>query len=177
MDKSSKEIINIIRTTQRNNIELTSIADNKANVLLSLNAVMIAAIVPMALGNVDLILNKFLYIPLLILAATCFATIYICTQVLKPSRFEKFREDEDTDGVFSPFFFGNFYEMKPSEYFKYMQSSLAEPDMVKRHLAKDLFFVGRRLGEKMKNIRTAFNIFLAGIFLTLISMVVVIAVF
>ena len=37
--KISKEVLNVIRTTQRNNIELTNIADNKANMLLSLNRV------------------------------------------------------------------------------------------------------------------------------------------
>ena len=36
-----KGLLNIIRTTMRNNIVLTHIADNKANVLLSLNALMI----------------------------------------------------------------------------------------------------------------------------------------
>ena len=41
-----KKTIDIIRTTQRNNIDLTAIADNKANVLLSLNALIIAALVP-----------------------------------------------------------------------------------------------------------------------------------
>ncbi|MEZ4957629.1 MAG: hypothetical protein R2825_28985 [Saprospiraceae bacterium] len=40
-DKLTKETINIMRTTQRNNVELTHIADNKANVLLSLNAIML----------------------------------------------------------------------------------------------------------------------------------------
>ena len=177
MDKSSKEVINIIRTTQRNNIELTAIADNKANVLMSLNAVMIAAITPMVLANVDIVLSRFLYIPLLILAATCFATIYICTQVLKPSRFEDLRDDDDGEEEFSPFFFGNFFNMKPNDFFLYMKKSLAEPEQIKKHLAKDLFYVGRRLGVKMKNMRLAFNIFLVGIFLTLVSMIVVIMLF
>ncbi|MFT4760337.1 MAG: hypothetical protein ACI9XO_003088 [Paraglaciecola sp.] len=174
LTKTSKEVINIIRTTQRNNIELTAIADNKANVLLSLNAIMIAAIIPMVIANTEMVFDRFLYVPLLIFATTCFGTIYICTQVLKPSRFEEFRDDDDTDGEFSPFFFGNFYDMKPNEYFSYMNRSLADSEMVKRHLAKDLFYVGRRLGKKMKKMRLAFNIFLTGVFLTLIAVIAVI---
>jgi len=176
LSKTSKEVINIIRTTQRNNIDLTAIADNKANVLLSLNTLMIAAIVPYVLANSELILERFLFIPLLLLAITCFSTIYIATQVLKPSHFENFRDDKDTDGLFSPFFFGNYYDMKPSEFFKYMDVSLANQELVKRHISKDLFYVGRRLGFKMKNIRLAFNIFLVGIFLTLVSLVIVVVI-
>ena len=37
----NKNSLAVLRTTLRNNIELTSIADNKANVLLSLNALML----------------------------------------------------------------------------------------------------------------------------------------
>ena len=58
--KLSKETVNIIRTTQRNNIELTHIADNKANVLLSLNAIMITFLIPLILSNVNIILEKFI---------------------------------------------------------------------------------------------------------------------
>ena len=58
----SKETINIIRTTQRNNIDLTAIADNKANVLLSLNAIIIAALIPIVIANVDIVFEELLII-------------------------------------------------------------------------------------------------------------------
>jgi len=138
---------------------------------------MIAAIVPLVLANVDFVFERHLIIPLLILTITCFATIYICTQVLKPSNFEDFRKDVPKGDDFSPFFFGNFYDMKPTDYFKYLGETLRDTEMVKKHLAKDLFFVGRRLGKKMKNMRLAFTIFLWGIFATLISLVIVISVY
>ena len=126
--KLSKETVNILRTTQRNNIELTHIADNKANVLLSLNAIMITFLIPLILSNVDTILEKFLYFPLIILAATCFTTIYISAIVLKPSKFGNFIDADDKNGNFSPFFFGNFYKMKPEEFHEYMDKSLGNTE-------------------------------------------------
>lgn len=171
--KLSKETINIIRTTQRNNIELTHIADNKANVLLSLNAIMITFLIPLVLSNVDIIFTKYLHIPLIILAVTCFTTIYISAIVLKPSTFNTFRDSNNPNGRFSPFFFGNYYKMEASDFFKYIQETLAESDMVKKHLAEDMFYVGRRLGFKMTWIRRAFNIFLIGLFLSLVSTAIV----
>ncbi|MEO0873553.1 MAG: hypothetical protein AAFY48_03015, partial [Bacteroidota bacterium] len=89
----SKETINILRTTMRNNIELTAIADNKANVLLSLNAVLIAFVVPLAISNLEVLVSYTLYIPLVLLAITCFATIYLSTLVLSPFRFDTFNDD------------------------------------------------------------------------------------
>jgi uncharacterized membrane protein len=96
----SKQTINIIRTTQRNNIDLTAIADNKANVLLSLNAIIIAALIPIVIANVDIVFEKMMIIPLMILAVTSFVTIYLSAAVLKPSNFDRMRSsaNPDSDG-------------------------------------------------------------------------------
>ncbi|MFT5169192.1 MAG: hypothetical protein ACI8P3_004440 [Saprospiraceae bacterium] len=169
----SKKTINIIRTTQRNNIQLTAIADNKANVLLSLNAIMIAALVPMIIANLENIYTLFLFVPLSILASTCFATIYMAAKVLKPSNFGGNRNSVDPSIQASPFFFGNFYKMEPSEYYAYFDEGLVDPSLIKAHMAQDLYYIGKRLGSKMSWIRRAFNIFTFGIFLTILSLVVV----
>ena len=165
----SKQTVNIMRTTQRNNIDLTAIADGKANVLLSLNAIMLTFLIPSIGTNLEAIIAEHLYIPLTILAITCFVTIYMSALVLRPSQFEDFIKGLDPEMKFSPFFFGNFYKMEPSEFFNYLKESASHSDMVRAHLAQDLFFVGKRLGKKMTWIRQAFDIFLAGIFLTLLS--------
>lgn len=168
-NKVSKETINVIRTTQRNNVELTHIADNKANVLLSLNAIMITFLIPNVIANMEYIVAKHLYIPLIILAITCFATIYISTIVLKPTRFDNLRDENDPIGRHSPFFFGNFYKMQPLEFFDYIKDSLDDGNNIKQHLAQDLYYIGRRLGFKMTWVRRSFNIFLVGVFLTMLS--------
>ena len=165
----SKKAINIIRTTQRNNIDLTGIADNKANVLLSLNAIMLTFIVPIVLTNSDQIIEKHFYIPLMILSLTCFSTIYLAAQVLKPSDFDDKRRSTHPDIKASPFFFGNFYKMEAKEYYDFLEEGLAEDNLVRAHLAQDLYYIGRRLGYKMDRIRKAFNIFIIGIFITLIT--------
>ena len=169
----SKKTINIIRTTLRNNIDLTAIADNKANVLLSLNALMIAALFPVVLSNMELIKAYYLGIPLLILAATCFTTIYFSAQVLKPSDFDRMRESYADNGKPSPFFFGNFYKDSASEYFAMIKDSLKDADDIKSHLAQDLYYIGRRLGEKMSMVRTAYNIFITGIFVSLFLTIII----
>jgi len=168
-EKLTKQTVNIIRTTQRNNIELTAIADGKANVLLSLNAIMLTFLIPSIGANMEEIIQEHLYIPLSILAITCFVTIYISTLVLRPSKFEDFIEGLDPEMHFSPFFFGNFYDMEPEEFFRYLKESASNTELVRSHLAQDLYYVGKRLGKKMTWIRQAFDIFLIGIFLTLIS--------
>lgn len=168
-DSISKKMINIIRTTQRNNIDLTAIADNKANVLLSLNALIVAALVPIVIANVDIVFEKMLIFPLLVLALTNFVTIFMAAEVLKPSNFDKMRSKKDEEIKSSPFFFGNFYQMEPEEYYEYIKDSLSSNKDLKAHLAQDLFYIGKRLGQKMSIVRKAYNTFIIGIFLTLIA--------
>ena len=165
----SKSTVNIIRTTQRNNIDLTQLADNKANVLLSLNAIMLTFLLPLILPNFEIIVEQNLYIPLVIFTVTCFLTILIAAIVLKPASFQHFRATLEPNEPVSPFFFGNFYKMEPKEFWKYLNENVEEEYMVKRHLAQDLFYIGRVLGFKMTWIRRAFNIFLIGIFLSILS--------
>ena len=174
--KISRETINVIRTTQRNNIDLTAIADNKANVLLSLNALMITVVVPLVLGNIDFVVERFLFIPLAVLGATCFGTIFYAAKVLKPTDFDAMREEIEKKMPASPFFFGNFYKMDVEEYFESIKGLMTDPSMVKAHVAQDLYYIGRRLGNKMTLVRRAFDVFTVGVFLTLISFVIVLLV-
>lgn len=169
----SKETVNVVRTTMRNNIELTAIADNKANVLLSLNAVMIAFIVPLAISNLDVIFQYTLFVPLFFLALTCFATIYISTLVLAPFRFDSFNDELPEGMESSPFFFGTAYHSNLEEYYENLIRTSENKNSVREYLAQDLFFVGRRLGQKMLLIRRSFQIFRVGIFLTLLTLAIV----
>lgn len=162
--KISKDILNIIRTTMRNNIELTHIADNKANVLLSLNALMITFLVPFVVPNFESIKKFHLLFPLGLLVITAFVTIYISTLVLKPAKFDQNRKLLQKGKYVSPFFFGNFYQMNKAEFSIYIKGALSDNDLIKEHLTEDLHYIGSRLGRKMTLVRLAFNVFIIGFF-------------
>ncbi|MEO1260464.1 MAG: Pycsar system effector family protein [Bacteroidota bacterium] len=168
----NKDTVNVIRTTQRNNVELTHLADNKANVLLSLNAIMLTFLIPNVVSNTDFIIERHLLIPLVILAATCFSTIYISTIVLKPSRFENPRYFFNKYKNHSPLFFGNIYRMTSQEFYDSLDETFADDKNIMETLKQNLFYSGKRLGYKMTWIRRAFNIFLIGMFLSIISSVI-----
>lgn len=169
----SKGIINIIRTTMRNNIELTHIADNKANVLLSLNALMLTFLVPMIAPNIDFIKENHLVIPIVVIVITCLITIYLSALVLKPGDFDKYQRKYEEGEFISPFFFGNYYSMNAKEYEEYLNDAVSKEQLVKRHITQDLHYVGSRLGQKMSTIRLAFNIFLTGLIVSILTSIIV----
>ncbi|MFT4568039.1 MAG: hypothetical protein ACI9FN_003007 [Saprospiraceae bacterium] len=175
-EKLSKNSISILRTTLRNNVDLTSIADNKANVLLSLNAIMLTFLVPIAVPYIDDIIALGIVYPLIILIATCLTTIYLAVLVLKPGKFSgQGFEDSDTYTM-SPFFFGNFGDMSRDQYMQYSSMVLDDENLVKQFLSNDFYYIGLRLLEKMKLIRHAFNIFIVGLAISIIFTVILLLV-
>ena len=160
--KLSKSVLNIIRTTLRNDIELTGIADNKANVLLSLNALMLTFMVPFLLPHLEMIKQYDLVYPLVILVITCLITIYMSAFALQPAKFNENISELQKGRYVSPFFFGNFYKMNKVEFTEYIKDAVSDNNLVKRHITEDLHYIGSRLGRKMTLIRRAFKVFLVG---------------
>ncbi len=163
VDGISKNTIGLLRTTLRNNTELTNIADNKANVLLSLNAIMLTFFVPLLLPNIDLVSQYNLGIPLIIFVGTSLITIYIAVLVLRPGKFGGQTVNIEQGSNLSPFFFGNFEKMSKSDYLQHFNDVLGNDRKVKKFLSNDFYHLGLRLGEKMKLVRRAFNIFIVGL--------------
>lgn len=173
----SKSAVSVLRTILRNNADFTNIADNKANVLLSLNAIMLTFFVPLILPNIGLVRQYRLTIPLIILVLTCVVTIYIAFLVLRPGKFGDQRVSLQEGTQLSPFFFGNFEKMKKEDYFQHFENVLSDEQKVTQFLGNDFYFLGLRLGEKMKYVRLAFNIFIAGLFLSILLSIILIIIY
>lgn len=170
----NKNTLSILRTTLRNNIELTSIADNKANVLLSLNALMLTFLVPLTIPYLDVIQATGLWLPFIVLALTCLVTIYLAVLVLKPGKFagQGIKMNNANDHL-SPFFFGNFQNMDKAEFLDYSSDVLSDEYLVKSFVSNDFYHIGLRLAQKMRIVRTAFNFFIYGMSIAIIMTIVI----
>ena len=162
-EKLDKESVNIVRTLQRNNVQLIHIADNKAAVLLSLNAIMLTLLVPNVISNLDFILENLLYAPVIILAATSISTIVVSSVVLMPPKFKNSKNVNAFHHTKNPFFFGNIFRMEFDLFFEKFNKTLDYKKDLQEFLVQDLYYSGKRLGHKMRWIRLAFYIFLIGL--------------
>jgi hypothetical protein len=168
-----KDSLNIIRTIYRNNIHLTNIADNKANILLSLNSLMITFLIPIVLSNLPIILQENLYIPLITLSGTCITTIILAAITTRPIEMGK-QDISSGDAVQkSPFFFGNYYKMKIEDYMDLIENAIVDPVLTKDYIKLDLYFMGKGLGEKYSKIRTCYNVFISGLLISVAATIIV----
>jgi hypothetical protein len=161
----------------RNHIDLTQIADNKANVLLSLNALMLTFLAPFILPYFEVINSFNLFYPIGIMVITSLITIYIAIRALKPGKFNKSKGMLAKKNIASPFFFGNFYAMNKSDFQGYLSDAIKTNESINEYITEDLYYLGLSLGRKMLLVRNAFNIFTIGFFTSVILAIIFIFIF
>lgn len=170
----NKKTLNHIRTTSRNNIERIKIADQKASVLMSLNAIMITILIPAIIANLDQVLEELYYIPLILIALTCTTTLYLSAKALQPISLDYDKTIYSNSNVPSPFFFGNFFKMNPQEFRAYYQSTVSSREGLAEFVLQDIFHVGRIVSRKYQIIRKAYMIFLNGLFVVIVVCVILV---
>ena len=158
----------MFKTTLRNHIDLTSIADNKANIMLSINALIITVSMPLLVSDIET--NKFLLLPTSILLLTCTLSIIFATLATRPvPTGGETNIDKVGNGVTNLFFYGNFWKMKLDNYKTGIEKVATNDAILDDTVVNDLYFLGRALGYKFRRLRICYSIFMIGMTLTVIS--------
>ena len=165
-----KAIQSVFRVTLRNHIKLSDIADTKANILLSVNAIIISIALSNLIPKLDNASNYYLIIPTIIFLFFTVISIVLSVLATRPNvtsgKFSK--EDVDNKKV-NLLFFGNFHKMKLDEFEWAMNEMLNDKDYIYSSLIKDLYFLGLVLQKKYKILRLTYSIFMLGIIVSVIA--------
>lgn len=156
------------RTALRNHIKLSDIADTKANILLSVNAIIISLVLSNLLSKLDS--NPFLVIPSAIFVVSSTITMILAVIATRPNvtRGEFTKEDVEQKRV-NLTFFGNFHRMELSQYQWAIEELLKDRDYVYSSLTKDLYFLGKVLDRKYRILRWTYTIFVLGIIISILA--------
>jgi hypothetical protein len=161
--------LNLIRTISRNNVERLGIADQKASVLLSINAIMITILLPMVFQHSDFIVDQHLYVPLIIFCLSCIVTLFFTASALMPVKMSFSKSIYEKNFNASPFYFGNFFKMTEQEYAEYFKEAMKDEDLIGDYILQDLFHIGKIVAAKYVIIRKAYVVFILGLLISIIS--------
>ncbi len=157
----------MFKTTLRNQIDLTKIADNKANIMLSINSLIITFGMPLMVTQLSDM--PFLVYPGITLFLTCLLSIVFATLATRPVRMKGYTDlSKIGQGKTNLFFFGNFYKMNRDEYLAGLKEVTEHKDILENSIANDLFFLGRALGKKYHRLHITYSIFMIGMVLTVL---------
>ncbi len=166
----------MFKTALRNHMDLSNLADNKANIMLSVNALIVTIAVPMAAGYVND--APHLMPPVIILLLTCLVSMIFATLATRPIPMTGLTSQDDIlQGRSNLFFFGNFYRMSITEYDEGMNTVIREDESLESAIKRDLYFLGRSLGKKYNQLRICYNLFMIGVVLSVVFFGVSYAVF
>ena len=172
-DNPERSIQTLFRTTLRNHINLSEIADTKANILLSVNAIIISLALSNIIPKLDNPSNQHLMIPSLILVAFSVATIIMSIMSTRPQLTQgKFTKEQVRNRKVNILFFGNFHKMSFDNYKWGIDQIIDDKDYVYEALTRDLHSLGIVLARKYNLLRWTYTVFVIGLLLSVLSFLV-----
>ncbi|EJL67034.1 Pycsar system effector family protein [Flavobacterium sp. CF136] len=173
VEKPDRGIDTLFRVSLGNHTRLSGIADSKANILLSVNAIIISIALSSIIPKLDSPKNAHLVIPTFIMLMSSVITIIFAILSTRPKVTSGFftRADVEAKKV-NLMFFGNFYKMPLEDYDWAMNEMMKDRDYLYSTMIKDLYYLGLVLQRKYNLLRIAYNFFMVGIIITVISFVI-----
>lgn len=176
-DKKKKRpdrgIETMFRITSTNNQRLSDMADNKSNILITVNSIILSVIIALLLRKLDN--NTQLVFPTAILLLTSLSTMVTAILATRPSVPNgRYTDQELNSKKVNLLFFGNFYKMHFDSYSRGMKLMMEERDYLYSTLIKDVYSQGVVLGRKFKLLRLAYNIFMYGLVVSVFAFVIVV---
>lgn len=166
----SRGVESMFRLTARNQINLSSIADNKSNILISVNAIIMSITMTVLVTRFEEMPNIIL--PTLIFLIFCLITIVFAILSTRPQISSgTFTKEDIKKNRINLLFFGNFYNMKLDEYEWAVGQLMKNDENLYATMIKDQYSLGLVLAKKYKLLRIAYNVFMVGIIISVLSFV------
>jgi predicted metal-dependent HD superfamily phosphohydrolase len=164
----NKGIQTMLRLTSDNHLELSNMADGKANILISVNAIIISVILTVLLRRLEV--DTHLIIPTVIFLIFSLTTIVISILATRPKiSGGRFSKEDILNKKTNLLFFGNFHKATLKEYEWGMREMMKDEDYLYGALINDIYQLGVVLGKKYKLIRLAYFFFMVGIIISVLA--------
>ena len=168
LNLTTKGVQTMLRLTSANHMRLSDMADGKANILISVNAIIISVILSVLLRKLQS--ETYLTIPTMIFLASSVCTIVVAILATRPKITEgRFSQQDIADRKTNLLFFGNFFKMPFEDYESSMKVMMDDADYLYSTLIKDIYQLGVVLARKYRLINWAYNIFMFGIILSVLA--------
>ena len=173
LESPERGIETMFRVTLNNHTKLSQIADSKANILLSVNAIIISVALSTLIPKLDAPSNSHLIVPTFIMIISSVACIILAIMSTRPKVSSgTFTRKEIEEKKVNLLFFGNFYKMPMEEYIWAMKEMMKDRQYLYDTMIKDLYYLGIVLNRKYTLLRLTYTVFTIGIIASVVAFVV-----
>ena len=171
-DRPERGIETMFRVALRNHVKLSDIADTKANILISVCAIILSIALSTLFPKLDTADNYYLIFPtLLFLFITLVTMVFTILSTRPKVTSGNFTAEDVADKKVNLLFFGNFHKMSLDTFQKGITEVMKDRDYLYESMTKDLYFLGVVLAKKYKLLRIAYTIFMYGIVISVLAFV------
>ncbi|MEX2567682.1 MAG: Pycsar system effector family protein [Cyclobacteriaceae bacterium] len=164
----------MFRTTSKNHLQLSAIADNKANIMISVNAIIVSIIITVLVRNLNQQI-QFIF-PTILLLATNLATIVFAVLATRPKVSDGYVTERNIQEKTSNLlYFGNFHRMELQDYESGMKKMMEDSDFLYSTMIKDIYFLGKVLHKKYALLQKSYNVFMYGLIISAIAFLLALA--
>ena len=168
LKKPDRGIETMFRTTSTNHFQLSAMADNKANIMISVNSIIISLVLSVLARKLEDWPN--LILPTALLTIVCLvATIFAILAVRPNVTSGRFTREDIEEKKANLLFFGNFHQMELTDYEWGMREMMNDSDFLYASMTRDIYYLGKVLGIKYKYLRVSYTVFMFGFAASVLS--------
>jgi hypothetical protein len=151
----------LLRTTQQHHVQLSSFADQKANIIIASNCIIFS----ITLARIETAMGYWGVWSLLSTSVLCIIT---AVMVVAPLSLPKQRPSFDSKN-FNPLFFMHFSAYTQDEYQSRMKQIMGTKEEVQESMVRDIYQIGKVLhSRKYPFLKISSAIFIGGMILSLV---------
>lgn len=170
----------LYRTGFRNHINLSRIADGKANMMISINTIVLSILLAISGAGLSFIENFFydspgFALPVLILLLSSLTALVFAVFSAKPSvTTYKLKQSFDPNSSDTNLlYFGNFLQLNKEDFVDYMSNLKIDQEQLYNDLSRDLYNLGLVLRKKYRLLTISYNVFVGGLVLSVMVFLVI----
>jgi ABC-type multidrug transport system fused ATPase/permease subunit len=159
---TTRGIETMFRTSYRTHIDLSGLADTKANIMISINGIIISILLASISPKIDA--NPWLLLPTTVLLVGCVIAIVYAVLAARPRVSSSLVTLDDVrDNRANILFFGNFVSMPEDDFVEGMTELMSDTDRLYTNMIRDLYSLGGVLSRKFRLLRVSYNLFMASL--------------
>ncbi|MCU0345450.1 MAG: DUF5706 domain-containing protein [Saprospiraceae bacterium] len=173
-DRLSPGAQTFFRTNYRTHINLSAIADQKANIMISVNAILISVMISVISYRNMTETNPAVLMPVVIFLVTGLSSLIFAVLAARPKVTSLINDSTPIEEAKrNLMFFGNFVSLKSERYEELMDEMFRDSDLLYGNMTRDLYNLGKVLDRKYRFLSISYNIFMVGFVATVLLFMVV----
>jgi hypothetical protein len=150
----------LLRTTQQHHVQLSLLADQKANILIASNSIILS----LTLSRIETLQDYWCIYSMLVMSiASMVLALFVVAPLSLPTKRPK-----SSDGNFNALFFDHFSTLTHAEYQAQMNGIMETPEQVKEAMVKDIYQIGKVLqSRKYPFLKLSAFVFIVGVIVSL----------